>query len=274
MIEQTLFALPFAYIGVLFAGGGSPWQWAWVTIALFAARTAGMSFNRALDAGIDSKNPRTSQRLIPRGEVTPLSAWILSFFFSGLLVLAAYMLNTLCFYLSFPAVAMLMTYSLFKRFSAGSHFYLGLIEAAAPIGGYLAIRPSFEYPAFLPGLAIMFWIAGLDIIYALQDMAFDRESGLFSIPARYGKKTALALSWGAYLISTAALAGAGLVSGMGVIYFCAIAGISGIMIAQQIIVFAGLNNIGETMIRVFFLNRFISPILFIGALADDLFRAL
>jgi 4-hydroxybenzoate polyprenyltransferase len=169
MIEQTLFALPFALIGVLFAGGGTLKIWLWVITALAAARTAGMSFNRAIDAKIDARNPRTKDRLIPKGELRPVEAWTTAIVASVVLIGASFMLNRLCFYLSFPAVFMLFTYSYFKRFSSSSHFYLGLVEAAAPMGGYIAVTGKFTLVPFVLGLIIMTWIAGLDIVYALVE---------------------------------------------------------------------------------------------------------
>src|SRR6056297_3587911 len=139
LAKQTLFALPFAYIGVLFAGGADLATWIWVSVALAAARTSGMAFNRVIDAEIDARNPRTRKRLIPRGEVRPAAVWALGLACLILLVFSAWRLNPLCFYLSFPAALLLFLYSWFKRFSAASHFFLGAVEAAAPVGGYLAV---------------------------------------------------------------------------------------------------------------------------------------
>jgi len=202
MIEQTLFALPFALIGVIFAGGGTFMNWLWAIVAIVAARTAGMSFNRVIDAEIDTKNPRTSNRLIPRGAVLPAVVWLTAAVSSLMLIGASFMLNKLCFYLSFPAVFLLFTYSYFKRFTVSSHFYLGFVEAAAPIGGYIAVTGEFALVPFVLGFAIMTWIAGLDIVYAIQDMDFDAEEGLHSIPVRMGKQNALMVSAICYVFST------------------------------------------------------------------------
>ncbi|MCP4130058.1 MAG: 4-hydroxybenzoate octaprenyltransferase [bacterium] len=274
MIEQTLFALPFAYIGILFAGGGSPMEWLWATAALFGARTAGMSFNRVLDAEIDAENPRTENRLIPRGEVSKASVWGLAFISSLLLIGAAYMLNMLCFYLSFAAIVLLFTYSFFKRFSSGSHFYLGFVEAAAPIGGYLAVKPEFTYFTFIPGIAIMFWIAGLDILYSVQDMSHDKKEGLFSIPSRFGKSKALLISSTSYLLSLAALFAAGYIVKMGAVYWVSIGAVAVIFMRQQSLAYGGKEEYETRVIEVFRLNRFVSPVICIGALIDYLTRTL
>jgi 4-hydroxybenzoate polyprenyltransferase len=272
MIEQTTFALPFAYIGILFAGGGTVTDWIWCTVALVAARTAGMTFNRVLDADIDAKNPRTANRLLPRDEVSRFSVWVLAAGSSLLLILSARMLNDLVFYLSFAAVAMLFTYSLFKRFSPSSHFYLGLVEAAAPVGGYLAVSGRFELLAFAPGAAILFWIAGLDILYAAQDMDFDRKEGLHSIPARMGRERSLALSAVCYGLAVSSLVLAGLGGGMTTLYWASLVVVAFLLARQQMLARDRGNPYEEQMKQVFSLNKYVSPAIFIGALLDVLVR--
>jgi len=269
MIEQTFFALPFAYIGVLFAGGATISQWLWVTLALFGARTAGMAFNRVLDADIDAHNPRTENRLIPRGAVTKTSVWILALVSILILIFSSYMLNMLCFYLSFVAAALLATYSLFKRFSASSHFYLGVVEAAAPIGGYLAITGSFDLFILIPGASIMFWIAGLDMLYSVQDMDYDKTEGLHSIPAKLGKEGAFILAGYSYLISMITLLIGGWVSGSGGFYFITIITVIVLFMTQLQTSYNEKENYEEAMGSVFYINRFVSPILFIGMLIDS-----
>ncbi len=269
MIEQTFFALPYALIGVLFAGGGKVSHWLWSIIALVAARTAGMSFNRVIDAQIDAKNPRTSDRLIPGGSVSSKAVWITGILASLILMGSAYMLNSLCFRLSFMAVFLLFTYSYFKRFSASSHFYLGFVEAAAPIGGYLAVTGEFSLIPFVLGFAIMTWIAGLDIVYALQDMAFDTEANLHSIPVRIGSQYALIASSACYLCSLTALVYAGILAHRQSVYYIAVACIGLIFFLQQKT--ARQNDIDPAVKTVFRLNMFISPILFVGSFIDVYF---
>ena len=266
MIEQTLFALPFALIGVLFAGGGTVMTWFWVIVALAAARTAGMSFNRVIDAEIDAKNPRTSDRPVPKGDVQPGVVWITACISSFLLIGASFMLNRLCFYLSFPAVLMLFTYSYLKRFSASSHFYLGLVEAAAPIGGYIAVTGEFTRVPFVLGCIIMAWIAGLDIVYAIQDMEFDVKENLHSMPVRLGKKRALVISTACYLVSISAMIYAGFLTQKTIPYWTAVVLVGIIFFYQQRL--ARSKNITLAIRNFFKANIYISPILFFGTLTD------
>jgi len=266
MIEQTLFALPFALIGVLFAGGGTAMTWFWVIVALASARTAGMSFNRVIDAEIDAKNPRTSDRPVPKGDIQPGVVWITAAISSFLLIGASFMLNRLCFYLSFPAVLMLFTYSYLKRFSASSHFYLGLVEAAAPIGGYIAVTGEFTRVPFVLGFIIMTWIAGLDIVYAIQDMEFDVKENLHSMPVRFGKKGALVISTACYLVSISAMIYAGFLTQKTVPYWTAVVLVGIIFFYQQRL--ARSKNITLAIRNFFKANIYISPILFFGTLTD------
>ncbi|TAL31023.1 MAG: 4-hydroxybenzoate octaprenyltransferase [Spirochaetes bacterium] len=270
MIEQTLFALPFAYLGILFAGGGDFITWIWATIALFAARTAGMSFNRYIDRVIDAKNPRTSGRALPAGAMKPGDVLMLGVGSSALLVVSALMLNSLCFYLSFPAIVLLYTYSYFKRFTSASHFYLGIVEAAAPVGGYLAVTGEFDMLPFILGAVILFWIAGLDVVYAILDVDFDRKEGLFSIPARLGKEKALAISIACYVLATGLLALAGFMTARGIPYWAAVFSTAIIFYRQQSL--ARHDDPAAAIHEFFLLNRFVSPVLFAGTFVDVFFK--
>jgi len=266
MAKQTLFALPFALIGVLFAGGGSFATWFLVIIALIAARTAGMSFNRVIDATIDGKNPRTKDRVLPAGELKASTVWILAVISSLILIFSSYMLNELCFKLSFLAVFLLISYSYFKRFSSSSHFYLGLVEAAAPMGGYIAVTGELNFMPFLLGFIILSWIAGLDIVYAFQDINFDKKENLHSLPVKIGEKKALICSLMCYGMSTAAMVIAGIISNMGIIYWIAIIIIVLLFSYQQIM--ARQQDINESIKKMFHANMYISPALFFGILLD------
>jgi 4-hydroxybenzoate polyprenyltransferase len=266
MVKQTLFALPFALVGVLFAGGGSFSIWMWVITALVAARTAGMSFNRVIDAAIDAKNPRTKDRVIPAGELKSLTVWLVAAISSAVLILSSYMLNELCFKLSFLAVFLLFTYSFFKRFSASSHFYLGLVEAVAPMGGYLAVSGEFALIPFILGFIILSWIAGLDIIYAFQDIEFDQKENLHSLPAMIGENKALACSLACYASSAAAIVLAGVLSNRGLFYWIGFIIIILLFSYQQIL--ARKGNVNKTIKNIFQANLFISPALFFGTLMD------
>ena len=268
MIEQTLFALPFALLGVLFAGGGTWKTWILVILALTAARTAGMSFNRVIDAKIDAKNPRTRDRLVPKKEVKKTTVWITAVISSFVLIGASFLLNPLCFYLSFLAIFFLFTYSYFKRFSASSHFYLGLVEAVAPIGGYFAVTGKFSLFPFILGFVIMTWIAGLDIVYAILDMDFDKKENLHSIPARLGKKQSLSLSFLSYVASLFGTIAAGLISDKKGFYWITVFLIAGIFIYQQKL--ARSDDFEPAIKRFFKINAYVSPLLFIGTLTDIL----
>ncbi len=262
LIEQTLFTLPFAYLGLLFAGGGTFKVWILVTIALVAARTSGMSFNRVIDKNIDGANPRTKNRVLPRGDVKAVTVWLIAIVSALILIAAAYMLNRLCFYLSFPAVFLLFTYSYFKRFSSSSHFYLGFVEAAAPVGGYIAATGALAFTPFLLGFVIMAWIAGLDIIYSLQDRDFDEKTGLHSIPVKLGAQKAIRISAVCYICSFIGMGLAGLTGGMKLPYWIAILLSGVIFLYHQRLARSG--RLGERFSRLFKTNMLISPLLLVG----------
>ena len=266
MIEQTLFALPFALLGTLFAGGGTITDWILVIIAVSSARTAGMSFNRVIDAKIDARNPRTKDRLVARGEISPSVVWLTALVSSVILVFSAFLLNDLCFYLSFPAVFLLFTYSFFKRFSASSHVYLGVVEAAAPIGGYLAVTGELSFLPFILGAVILFWIAGLDMVYALQDEAFDRKENLKSIPAVYGRKKTVLFSSVSYGMAILFLLLAGALAHRGQAFYIGVLLISAIFVYQQLL--ARKEDITAAIPPFFKVNMLISPILFFSMFID------
>jgi 4-hydroxybenzoate polyprenyltransferase len=186
--SHTVFALPFALTGALLAAGGFPTlqQILWIILAMVGARTAAMAMNRLIDAGIDARNPRTAGRAIPAGLI---SKGLTLFFIcssTALMFFSAFMLNPLCLKLAPIALFFLLLYSYCKRFTAFAHVVLGICLAAAPIGAWVAIRGSIEPPALVLGAVVLFWVAGFDILYALQDLEFDRAAGLHSIPVLLG----------------------------------------------------------------------------------------
>src|SRR3954463_8652951 len=185
--EHTVFALPFSLIGALLARGGLPawWQLGWILLAMVGARSAAMAFNRLADIHLDRINPRTRQRALVNGNLTVRFAAVFTVAMSTLFVFSAWRLNRLCFYLSFPTLCILFFYSYTKRFTSLSHLVLGFAIGLAPLAAWLAIRGQFAWPPILLSGAVMFWIAGFDVIYALQDTEFDREAKLFSLPARF-----------------------------------------------------------------------------------------
>lgn len=197
--EHTLFALPFAFLGMILAAEGWPsWQTVlWIVVAMVGARSAAMGFNRLVDRQIDAANPRTVARALPAGLVTP--RWVALFVIASaaLLVFAAWKLNPLAFSLSPVAMAVLFLYSYTKRFTWASHLFLGLSLAGAPLGAWIAVRGDIRTAPLLIAACVLLWVAGFDVLYALQDVEFDRRTGLFSIPARFGVVPAL---WSSVLL--------------------------------------------------------------------------
>lgn len=196
VFPHTVFALPFAFIGVLEAASGWPSLRVvlWVLVAMVGARTAAMAFNRLADLPFDAANPRTAGRPLPAGRLRPVHAWALVLTGAAALVLAAWQLNPLCFALSPLALAWVLGYSYTKRFTAASHLWLGLGLAMAPVGGWLSVTGSFALPPLVLAFAVAFWVAGFDTLYSLQDVDFDRRFGLYSLPARWGVSKALLAS--------------------------------------------------------------------------------
>lgn len=218
--EQTLFALPFAYAGMLLAARGVPALsiCGWVTLAMFGARTAGMAANRLIDWRIDAINPRTAGRHLPAGLVAARSVVLLLLGSLGLLALAAQQLNPLCYQLWPLAAALLLGYSYSKRFTWLCHLWLGVVQACAPIGGWLAVRGQFADTPLWLGLVIFTWVAGFDVLYACQDFDHDRKVGLFSVPARFGIATAFRISEALHGVAWLALWQVGATAGLGAVY--------------------------------------------------------
>jgi len=197
--SHTIFSLPFALTGFLMAMDTTNDRPDIIVIAatllcLVFARNAAMSFNRIIDKRFDSMNPRTAQREIPSGKIHSSSALIFTVVNSLLFVCSAYFINTVCFYLSPVALLIILSYSYTKRISWICHFHLGLGLMTAPVGAYMAVSGILSADIFLLGTVVLFWVAGFDIIYAIQDMEFDRKTMLFSVPARFGDKKALHIS--------------------------------------------------------------------------------
>ncbi|MBZ0113454.1 MAG: putative 4-hydroxybenzoate polyprenyltransferase [Thermoanaerobaculia bacterium] len=195
-IEHTLFALPFALLGMVLAADGWPTgpTLGWIVVAMVGARSAAMAFNRLVDRQIDAANPRTQGRAIPAGQLTPTFVALFVLASSALLVVAAWQLNPLALALSPVALGVLLLYSYSKRFTSLCHLILGLALAGAPLGAWIAVRGDLTVTPVCLGAAVLCWVAGFDILYALQDQEFDRHSGLHSIPARWGTKGALWIS--------------------------------------------------------------------------------
>ena len=195
-VEHSVFALPFALIGALLAARGWPAerQLLWIVMAMVSARSAAMSFNRLIDRRLDARNPRTAQRALPAGLLTARFVTGFALLSSAVLVVAAYELNPLAFRLSPLALAVLFLYSYTKRFTVLSHLVLGFCLGMAPAAAWIAIRGTLDPPVLLLTAAVTLWTAGFDILYACQDVEFDRGAGLHSVPQRWGIARALQVS--------------------------------------------------------------------------------
>jgi 4-hydroxybenzoate polyprenyltransferase len=274
--SHTVFALPFALSSVALAWPKHPVTLRvllWILVAMVGARTAAMGFNRLVDRKFDALNPRTANWELPRGKVGVGEAIALTTLAAFIFVLAAYQLNWICFVLSPVALGIVFFYSLTKRFTWTSHLFLGLALALAPIGAWLAVAgtPIDLAELFLPfylGLAVVFWLAGFDIIYSLQDREFDRTQGLYSIPVRFGVAAALQLSTLFHLGTIAFLALVGFTAGVGVIYWLGFLAVALVLLWEhRIVTPSDLSRIN----RAFFdLNAYVSLGYFFATLADSL----
>jgi 4-hydroxybenzoate polyprenyltransferase len=222
---HTIFALPFALLAAVLAARGIPPlpTLFWILVAMVGARSAAMAFNRIADRDVDAVNPRTRTRDIPAGRVSVAEASVFCALSAAVFVFAAARLNPLCLALSPVALAVVLGYSYAKRVTALAHLVLGLGLAIAPVGAWLAVTGRFSPAPVVLGLSVLFWVAGFDVIYSLQDEAFDRAHGLFSLPARLGARRALDVSTAfhalslALLYATFVLARGGPVFGLGVV---------------------------------------------------------
>ena len=234
--SHSVFALPFAFVGAALAAVGHPIalrQVGWIVVAMVSARNAAMGFNRLADHRLDAANPRTARRELPAGRLTRGEVWTATLLLAALFVVASFALNPLCGALSFAALLVIFGYSYTKRFTWGSHFVLGLSLAIAPVGAWVAVRGGFGgEDALVPWLlaaTVLLWVAGFDVVYACQDLDFDRAHGLHSIPARLGIRRALLHSRVLHLAALAGMAGVGVVAGLGGIYWVGLLGISGLL---------------------------------------------
>lgn len=233
--EHSLFALPFAYLGMLLAARGLPtwWQLVWITVAMVAARTLAMSLNRVVDRAIDARNPRTASRPVPSGRLSTARVLAFAGVSLALLVVAAALLNEMTLRLLPIALVFLVTYHYVKRFSPLCHLVLGITDAAAPMGAWVAVTGSLDPPAILLGVAVAAWVGGFDLLYACQDVAIDRREGLHSVPADFGVPAAFWLARLAHVVTLLALAGAGVMLGLGGWYWLGLALAAALLIYEH-----------------------------------------
>jgi len=277
--SHTVFALPFAMAAIALAWPRhpvTPRGLLWILVAMVGARTAAMGFNRLADRKFDAMNPRTKNWELPQGKVKVGEAVLLTALASAVFIIAAYKLNWLCFALSPIALAIVFFYSLTKRFTWASHLFLGLALAIAPIGAWLAVaRPPFEIaelqvPLYL-GLAVVFWLAGFDIIYSLQDREFDGRIGLHSIPVRFGVAGALRLSSAFHCGTILFLGLVGSAAAMGLVYWLGFLAVAAVLAWEHRIVKP--NDLSRINKAFFDLNAYVSLGYFLFTLADILLTA-
>ena len=267
-VAHSLFALPFALSGAVLAAArhGISWtQVAWIVVAMFGARNAALGFNRLVDRHIDAANPRTADRELPAGQLSVTSVWIVTALLAALFVFASFRLGKLCGWLSPLALALVFGYSWTKRFTWLSHVFLGLALAVAPVGGWVAVAGGFSVLAWLLGAAVLLWVAGFDVIYACQDVEFDRNAGLFSLPARFGPARALAAARGLHTAAWLVLVAIGWLGALHPVYWIGVVAI-GLLLAQQHRL-VGPDDLSRVGVAFFNLNAVIAILYFIDVLA-------
>jgi 4-hydroxybenzoate polyprenyltransferase len=271
--EHTIFALPFALSAAALAARGHGLTVARVVgiiVAMAAARTAAMGFNRIADRHFDAKNPRTAGRELPKGAVTLRAAWTLTLASAAAFVAAAALLGPLCLALSPVALALLFGYSFTKRFTFLCHLFLGLAIASGPAGAWIAVRGDFTLAPGLLMIAVACWIAGFDILYALADRDFDRSAGLHSIPAKFGVTGALVISGVLHAVTLATLLALSPVGHLGVPYLLGVGIVAALLAYEHAIVRP--TDLSRLDAAFFTLNGYVSVVFFLAILADVLVR--
>jgi len=263
--EHTLFALPFAFLGAILAAEGLPsaWQIVWITVAMFGARSAAMTFNRIIDIDFDAANPRTASRELPSGKLSIGFAWAFLFVSISIFLLASYLLNWLTFALSPVALLSVLGYSYAKRYTAFAHLLLGWALSISPTAAWIAVRGSIdsEVPILL-SLVVFMWTAGFDVMYACQDYEFDKKAGLRSIPARFGIKNSLWIARLFHLQAFIALLLLYVVTELGWPALAGVLLVGALLVYQHTLVSA--KNLSRMNAAFFTTNAFVSVILFIS----------
>jgi len=268
---HSIFALPFAFTGALLAASGIPslGKIVWITVAMVGARSGAFGLNRIIDRKIDELNPRTRNRELPKGAIKLSEAALFTVVSLAILVLAAYMLNPLCLKLSPVALAIILFYSYTKRVTWATHFILGLALSAAPLGAWIAVRGTFDVEILPIGIAVVFWLAGFDTLYALQDIEFDKSYGIYSIPRRFGVRRSLLLAKVFHLITFIMLLFTGFLFNMGVFYWFGMVIVAGLFIYEHSLLRE--DDLSKLNIAFFNMNGYISMAVFVFTLFDYLF---
>ena len=261
--SHSVFALPFALTGALLAWREHPFTWSqvlWIVVCMVSARSAAMGFNRLADARHDALNPRTSMRELPRGAMTRTEAGLFVAVSAAVFVFGASRLNPICFLLSPVALGIVFWYSLAKRYTAFTQFFLGLAMAVAPVGGWLAAGGGAGVEPWLLGLAIGLWVGGFDILYACQDVEFDRGYGLRSIPTRFGVRNAIVLSRVMHVATIVAMAALWRAADLPALYLAGVAVVAGLLAYEQSLVSA--DDLSQVK-KAFDLNGYVGIVYFV-----------
>lgn len=275
--EHSVFALPFALTGALlairesgFRVEGLGWKLFWIVVAMVSARSAAMTFNRILDAGIDARNPRTRERHLPAGLLTRTYAWGFTVVSAAVFLTAARALNELCFQLAPVALGVVFFYSFTKRFTSLSHLVLGFALGIAPAAAWIAIRGTLDPRILWLTAGVTLWTAGFDIIYACSDYEFDRREGLFSLPRRFGIRSALWISRGLHLAMVVCLLALFHTFDLGPLSLAGIVVVAGLLVYEQSLVRAG--DLSRVNAAFFTMNGYVSVLFFLFWGADILLR--
>ena len=255
--SHSVFALPFALAGALLASRQQVITWpmlGWILVAMVAARSAAMGFNRLVDARFDALNPRTANREIPRGAMSPSEAAVFVTVASAAFIVAAWRLNPICLALSPVALGIVFWYSLAKRFTTYTQLFLGLAMAVAPVGGWLAVGGRGGWEPWLLASAIGTWVGGFDVLYACQDLDFDRAHGLRSIPVRFGVRRALLISRAMHVVTLACFVGLAWVTPLPAFYFVGVGIVGALLVYEQSLVSA--DDLSQVK-RAFDLNGYV-----------------
>jgi len=262
--SHSVFALPFAFTGALLAWRATPFRWTqvlWIAVCMVGARSAAMAFNRLVDARFDALNPRTAMREIPQGRVTPARAAAFVAVSSIVFVYGAFQLNPVCGWLSAVALAIVFWYSLAKRVTTYTQFFLGLAMAVAPVGGWLAAGGRGGGEPWWLALAIGLWVGGFDILYACQDVDFDRGHGLHSVPVRFGVAGAIRLSRLLHVGTIASMIVVGVVAALPAVYFAGVLIVAVLLVYEQSLVAA--DDLTQVK-RAFDLNGYVGLVYLAG----------
>ncbi len=264
--EHTIFALPFAYLGMVLAANGLPTlaQFIWITLAMAAARTLAMSLNRLIDRELDARNPRTQNRPLPRGLISPRAVMAISVVAFIVFEISAWQLNLMCFLLSPLALIFLVGYHYTKRFTWLCHWVLGFTDGIAAAGGWVAVRGTLDPLAILLWFVVVVWMAGFDLIYACQDMEIDRREGLNSVPSRFGIPFALTLARVMHGLTVLVLAVVGIVANLGIVFWLGVLVVAALLAYENAIVKP--NDLSRVNLAFFNVNGYISVIVFLSAL--------